>query len=55
MYFGLQDTKPPPCPLHLTEQGGKKISNSNFYCFFNTILTILIGYACIVHNITIDI
>jgi hypothetical protein len=22
MYFGLQDTKPPPCPLRLTEQGG---------------------------------
>ncbi len=22
MYFGLQDTKPPPCPLHLTKQGG---------------------------------
>jgi hypothetical protein len=22
MYFGLQDTKPPPCPLPLTKQGG---------------------------------
>ncbi len=22
MYFGLRDTKPPPCPLHLTKQGG---------------------------------
>ncbi len=22
IYFGLQDTKPPPCPLPLTKQGG---------------------------------
>jgi hypothetical protein len=31
MYFGLQDTKPPPCPLHLTKQGGS-IHCSRLYC-----------------------
>ncbi len=30
-YFGLQDTKPPPCPLHLTEQGGS-IRCLKLYC-----------------------
>jgi hypothetical protein len=32
MYFGLQDTKPPPCPLHLTKQGGS-IHWSQFYLY----------------------
>jgi hypothetical protein len=31
MYFGLQDTKPPPCPLHLTKQG-ESIHCSRLYC-----------------------
>jgi hypothetical protein len=32
MYFGLQDTKPPPCPLHLTKQGGS-IHRSQLYLY----------------------
>ncbi len=32
MYFGLQDTKPPPCPLHLTKQGGS-IHCSQLYLY----------------------
>jgi hypothetical protein len=32
MYFGLQDTKPPPCPLRLTKQGGS-IHWSRFYLY----------------------
>jgi hypothetical protein len=32
MYFGLQDTKPPPCPLPLTKQGGS-IHCYDLYCY----------------------
>jgi hypothetical protein len=50
MYFGLQDTKPPPCPLHLTEQGGS-IHCSKLYChaFYRLVSYILatISIICI--------
>jgi hypothetical protein len=32
MYFGLQDTKPPPCLLHLTKQGGTMKQKMNYTC-----------------------
>ena len=34
MYFGLQDTKPPPCPLLLTKQGG------SIHCYVFVLLCI---------------
>jgi hypothetical protein len=56
MYFGLQEAKPPPCPLLLTEQGGSIqcivfISSQtcnmilhNFYFILHTIKYTLLHY-----------
>jgi hypothetical protein len=42
MYFGLQDTKPPPCPLHLTKQGGSiHCSQLYLYAVYKLVLYIL--------------
>jgi hypothetical protein len=42
MYFGLQDTKPPPCPLHLTKQGGSiHCSQLYLYSVYKLVLYIL--------------
>ncbi len=42
MYFGLQDTKPPPCPLHLTKRGGSiHCSKLYFYALYKLVLYIL--------------
>jgi hypothetical protein len=42
MYFGQQDTKPPPCPLHLTKQGGS-IHWSKFYSCISCKLVLYIS------------
>jgi hypothetical protein len=57
MYFGLQDTKPPPCPLHLTEQGGSiHCSKLYFYALYRLVLYILktITIYCIIASMRTD-
>ncbi len=50
MYFGLQDTKPPPCPLHLTKQGGS-IHWSQFYLYTVCKLVLYISETITMHCI----
>ncbi len=50
MYFGLQDTKPPPCPLHLTKQGGS-IHWSRFYLYTVYKLVLYISETITMHYI----
>jgi hypothetical protein len=50
MYFGLQDTKPPPCPLHLTKQGGS-IHWSRFYLYTVCKLVLYISETITMHYV----
>ncbi len=57
MYFGLQDTKPPPCPLHLTKQGGSiHWSQLYLYTVYKLVLYILetITVYCIITSTKAD-
>ncbi len=57
MYFGLQDTIPPPCPLHLTERGGSiHCSKLYFYALYKLVLYILttITIYCIIASTRTD-